>query len=228
MLGEESGKQLIKYVPDYVVFDLETTGISYKTDDIIEISAVRVRSGKMVDEYSQLVNPRRHIPSSASNVNNIFDHMVEDSPCIEHVLPEFLDFIGDDVLVGHNINSFDMKFMYRDCERYFYQTLANDYIDTLKIAKICFPEWHHRRLSDLAEYYGISTEGAHRALADCYMNQRVFEYMNRDMSSDNASKGTKRPTCPLCGSLMTVRSGKYGAFWGCTNYPECKHTVKII
>lgn len=139
MLGKRKGKQRREYVPDYVLYDLETTGISSLYDEVIEISAVKVRNGKIVDEFSELVNPGRPIPYAASSVNNISDKMVENARSFEKVLPEFLAFAGDDVLAGHNIAGFDMKFLYRDCEKYFGQTLTNDYIDTLAIAKLCFP-----------------------------------------------------------------------------------------
>lgn len=171
MLGNKRGKHLRNYVPDYVLFDLETTGISCNYDEVIEISAIKVRAGNVVEEFSELVNPGRRIPPAASAVNNITNQMVASAPPFSEVLPGFLKFVGDDVLVGHNINSFDLKFLYRDCNKYFGQDITNDYVDTLCLAKMVFPTWHHRRLSDLAEHYGISTVGAHRALADCRMNQ---------------------------------------------------------
>jgi DNA polymerase III epsilon subunit-like protein len=130
------------------------------------------------------------------------------------------------VLVGHNIHKFDMNFLYRDAERYFGKTVSNDYIDTLKIAKICFPDWKHRRLGDLAEHYGISTRGAHRALADCLMNQQVFELMHRDMENPNRVQA-KPKICPQCGNLMQRRKGRFGEFWGCSGYPNCRHTENI-
>lgn len=201
MLGKKKGKQRNEYVPDYVLYDLETTGISSLYDEVIEISAVKVRNGKIVDEFSELVNPGRHIPYAASKVNNISDKMVEKALTFEKVLPEFLAFVGDDVLAGHNIASFDMKFLYRDCEKYFGQTLTNDYIDTLAIAKQCFPEWKHRRLGDLAEHYGISTNGAHRALADCRMNQQVFELMAEELKG-TVNKQTEMKICPRCGCTL--------------------------
>ena len=164
MLGNTKGKLINQYVPDYVLYDLETTGTSSKYDEVIEISAVKVKNGVVTEEFSQLVNPGRPIPSAASAVNHITDDMVAFAPMFDSVLQQFLAFIGDDVLAGHNINRFDMKFLYRDCERYFGQTLTNDYIDTLKLARLCLPELSHHRLGDLAQYYGISTAGAHRAL----------------------------------------------------------------
>lgn len=228
MLGNERGKQLYHYVSDYVLFDLETTGISNTYDEVIEISAVKVRNGKIVDEFNELVNPGRPIPYAASMVNNITDAMVADSPCFKEVLPRFLSFIENDVLVGHNINSFDMKFMYRDCEKYFGQTLTNDFVDTLRIAKLVFPDWKHRRLCDLADYYDISTAGAHRALADCKMNQKVFELLANEMRG----KGTldtapEIKLCMRCGMPMKKRNGKFGEFLGCSGYPNCKYTQNI-
>lgn len=226
MLGKKKGKQRREYVPDYVLYDLETTGISSIYDEVIEISAVKVRNGKIVDEFSELVNPGRKIPYAASRVNNISDEMVEKARAFEKVLPEFLAFSGNDILAGHNIAGFDMKFLYRDCEKYFGQTLTNDYIDTLAIAKMCFPEWKHRRLSDLAEHYGISTKGAHRALADCRMNQQVFEMMAKELGGTSV-KQTEAKICPRCGLALKKRNGRFGEFWGCTGFPDCRYTENV-
>ena len=226
MLGKRKGKQRREYVRDYVLYDLETTGISSLYDEVIEISAVKVRNGKIVDEFSELVNPGRPIPYAASSVNNISDKMVENARSFEKVLPEFLAFAGDDVLAGHNIAGFDMKFLYRDCEKYFGQTLTNDYIDTLAIAKLCFPEWKHRRLSDLAEHYGISTKGAHRALADCRMNQQVFELLAKE-SGGTSAKQTEEKICPRCGLALKKRNGRFGGVWGCTGVPDCRYTENV-
>ena len=228
MLGNTQGKLLNEYIEDYVVFDLETTGVSPYNDEVIEISAVKVRKGKVVEEFSQLVNPKRTIPFAASRVNNITDDMVSDAPFFDEVLRHFLEFVGEDVLVGHNIQSFDMKFIYRDCERYFHQLITNDYVDTLILAKRCFPEWRHRRLGDLADYYGISTQGAHRALADCRMNQRVFELLGKEMNTEaKKTLDSNVKTCPLCNLPLKKRNGRYGEFWGCTGFPNCRYTENI-
>lgn len=228
MLGNTQGKLLNEYIEDYVVFDLETTGVSPYNDEVIEISAVKARKGKVVEEFSQLVNPKRTIPFAASRVNNITDDMVSDAPFFDEVLRHFLEFVGEDVLVGHNIQSFDMKFINRDCERYFHQLITNDYVDTLILAKRCFPEWRHRRLGDLADYYGISTQGAHRALADCRMNQRVFELLGKEMNTEKKKTlDSNVKTCPLCNLPLKKRNGRYGEFWGCTGFPNCRYTENI-
>ena len=121
-----------------------------------------------------------------------------------------------------------MKFLYRDCEKYLGQTLTNDFVDTLKLAKLIFPAWKHRRLFDLAEYYGISTIGAHRALADCRMNQQVFELLGKELSGEGTL--IEKPEiriCPDCGQPMKKRNGRFGEFWGCSGYSRCKHTENI-
>lgn len=215
--------QLVKYIPNYVVFDFETTGTSFNYDEIIEISAIKVHNHETVAEFTSLVNPERAIPYSASQVNGITDDMVKDAPVLEEILGDFLEFIDDHVLVGHNIHTFDMKFIYRDCKRYFGIEPGNDYVDTLKFARICLPQLKHHRLTDLANYYGISTTGAHRALNDCHMNQAVYECLGQEMTK-NQSLIKK---CPACGQLMQKRNGKFGMFWGCGGYPNCRYTENL-
>lgn len=224
MLSQFPGKKLNRYVPDYVIFDLETTGISPVTDAVIEISAVKVRGGQIEGEFSTLVNPERPIPFWASDVNGIYDEMVADSPVFETALRDFLDFAGDSVLVGHNIHTFDMLFIKRDAEKYWGRTVGNDYIDTLSLARQLLPQLSHHKLVDLADYYHISTGGAHRALNDCRMNQQVFEYLGKEL--EKARAGGAR-ICPRCGQLMKKRSGRYGEFWGCSGYPGCRYTQNV-
>ena len=175
MLGKVKGNKLFESIDDYVVFDLETTGCNCNRDCVIEISAVKVKCGQVCDEFTSLVNPERPIPYYASKVNGITDRMVADAPVFEEVLPKFIEFIEDLPLVGHNINMFDMRFIYRDCEKFLKQIPGNDFIDTLALSRKLVPELHNHKLSDMAEFYGISTEGAHRALNDCRMNQVVYE-----------------------------------------------------
>ena len=226
MLSRKPGKKLNTYVSDYVVFDLETTGVSCNSDDVVEISAIKVIGGEVVDEFTTLVNPGRPIPYHASEVNGITDDMVKDSPFFEEVLFDFLEFIGDSVLVGHNIHTFDIKFLYRDAERFWGETIGNDYIDTLQIARIYLPQLSHYKLVDLAKHYGISTVGAHRALNDCRMNQIVFEQLAKEMVNPSEdAKAVKK--CPKCGNVLRKRKGRYGEFWGCMSYPGCTYTRNI-
>ena len=107
-MSTQKGTLINKYTPDYVIFDLETTGISPNYDEVIEISALKVKGGKVVDEFNTLVNPGRKIPFGATKVNGITNAMVAEAPAFSHVLAEFLDFAEGLVLVGHNIARFDM------------------------------------------------------------------------------------------------------------------------
>lgn len=223
MFSSKTGKRLLSYVKDYVVFDLETTGTSCEHDRVVEIAARKVVDGQAAEEFSTLVNPGMPIPFWATNVHGITDDMVADAPAFEIALNDFLEFAGDLVLVGHNIHTFDMRFIWRDARKYFDKTIGNDYIDTLPLARLYLPQLHHHTLSDLADYYGIATDGAHRALFDCRMNQQVFEKLGEEIKHPS-EEARRIKRCPRCGNAMKLRSGKYGEFWGCTGYPECRYT----
>lgn len=225
MLGNTKGKRLDKCLEDYVIFDLETTGISCITDKVIEISAVKVLKNKVVDQFSTLVNPEMKIPFRASQVNHITDEMVKNAPIFERALDDFNVFAGDMVLAGHNIHTFDMKFIQRDARAYWGKVFTNDYIDTLVLARQRLPQLTNYKLTDLAQHYGISATGAHRALADCIMNQQVFEKLGQESGFLDAKTSGKR--CPKCGRLMKKRNGRFGEFWGCSGYPNCRHTENL-
>ena len=229
MERQKKGRRLTSYRPDYVVFDLETTGLSPVTDQIVEISAVKVKGGVVEDTFSTLVNPGRPIPAAASQVNGITDAMVADAPALKAVWGQFLAFIGDETLVGHNIHSFDMKFLNAAMQKFHRRDLGNDYIDTLYMARSCMKHLPRHRLVDLAACFRISTEGAHRALNDCMMNQKCFEEMGRRMAGmEAAGSGMHREmaaeVCPRCGGELVKRNGRYGPFYGCGNYPRCRYT----
>lgn len=225
MLGDTKGKRFDNYTEDYVIFDLETTGISCVTDRVIEISAVKVLKGRVADQFSTLVNPEMKIPFRASQVNHITDGMVKDAPVFEHALAAFDAFAGDMILAGHNIHTFDMKFIQRDAKAYWGKVFTNDYIDTLVLARQRLPQLKNYKLTDLAGHYRISAAGAHRALADCVMNQQVFEKLGKEPVSFASEADGKK--CPKCGLLMKKRNGRFGEFLGCSGYPDCRYTENL-
>ena len=226
MRTRNKGRRLNSYLGDYVVFDLETTGISQEADDIIEISAVKVCGHEVVGEYSTLVNPGRHIPGAATAVNGITDSMVADAPDIKTAVAGFLEFIGDGVLVGHNIHTFDTNFIYDAVWEATGKEFSNDYVDTLYMARRCLPELAHHRLTDVSEFFHIETQGAHRALADCIMNQRCYEEMGK-MLRDIKEETDPELLCPRCGGRLVERKGKFGSFYGCEEFPRCRFTRNI-
>lgn len=216
-----TGRRLDQYAEDYVVFDLETTGISASEDSIIEISAVKVKGHEPAAEFTTLVNPGTHIPAGATNVNGITDEMVKDAPVLAEVLPDFLSFIEGEILVGHNIQSFDLLFLYRAAEELLGRDVVNDYVDTLYMAKACLPQLRRHRLTDISAHFNINTQGAHRALQDCVMNQQCYEHMGK------LFKEQKVEICPQCGGVLRRRSGRFGDFYGCSNYPGCRFTRNV-
>lgn len=211
----------------FVIFDLETTGLSPQEDSIIEISAVKVRGNEITEEYSTFVNPGFHIPETASSVSGITDEMVKDAPGIEQALSDFTVFISDDVLVGHNIINFDLKFINKEMTALWGKALPNDYLDTLIMAKRYLPELQSRSLESLSGHYGISYAGAHRALCDCKINYEVYKHLIEEMRHPSQAALTV-VSCPECGNLLKKREGKFGTFWGCRSYPECKYTRNSV
>lgn len=215
------GKRLTGYVANYVVFDLETTGVSVVKDDIIEIAAIKVKNGQIVDTFDTLVNPDRPIPPGATRVNGITNEMVSSAPYLKDVLEDFLRFIDGFVLVGHNIQSFDMHFISNATVKLYDKTVENDFIDTLFMARRCLPELSNHKLVDLAAHFQINPDGAHRALYDCMMNQKVYEEMGKIEVTMAVEK------CPNCGGELVKRKGRFGVFFGCSNYPDCRFTKNI-
>ncbi len=210
------GTRYNKYVENYVVFDLETTGISP-----IEISGIKVVNGKPESEFSTLVNPERPIPYGATKVNGINDTMVKEAPTLKEVFKDFLDFTGNEILVGHNIHTFDLIFLYQAAEELLEQDISNDYVDTLSFARICLPQLGHYKLTDIASHFSIKTDGAHRALNDCIMNQKCYEKMGKLLNQEDVV------ICPQCGGPMVKRNGRYGEFYGCSNFPNCRFSMNI-
>ena len=220
------GKRLNGYAPNYVVFDLETTGISIQRDTIIEISAIKVVNKEVVKEFSTLVNPGRHIPAGATAVNGITDAMVDGAPELSEVMVQFLEFIGNDILVGHNIHTFDTNFVYDAALGLLGKELRNDYVDTLYMARQCLPQLAHHTLGDVAGHFQIATDGAHRALNDCRMNQQIYEQMGRMIGAGLQPKQSE-VMCPVCGSELIRRKGRYGEFYGCSGFPGCRYTRNV-
>ncbi len=212
-----------KCISDYVLFDIETTGLSPESEEIVELSALKVKDCEIVDEFSMLVNPGIHIPYTASSINGITDDMVKDAPTMDQVIKSFKKFIGNSVLMGHNIKRFDLKFIQRDAVRFLGKELANDSVDTLFIANRYLPDLDSRSLESLSYHYGISYDGAHRALADCHINKKVYDCLLKEM--ENPSEAAKKvKVCPRCGNTLKKRTGSYGDFWGCRSFPDCKYT----
>lgn len=179
MNERNKGKRLEKFLCDHVVFDLETTSNNIYEAKIIEIAAIKVRAGEIVDKFETLINPGEHIPHMATMVNNITDEMVKDAPKIEAILDDFLAFTSGEILVGHNITTFDLNILYDVVKKYNGTELNNDFIDTLYVARKCNGDLENYKLQTICNYYGIDAANAHRAMKDCYMTEACFKELKR-------------------------------------------------
>ncbi len=219
--------KLNSYLKDYTVFDLETTGLDPEKDEIIEISGIQVRSGQMTGRFSTLVNPGRPIPPDAARINGITDEMVREAPALKTALQDFLAFVGNDRLVGHNIHSFDLKFLSAGALRELHRHINNDYVDTLYLARNLLP-LSRFRLTDVASYFHLETAGAHRALNDCMINWQCYEEMRKLWEKQaGAGDAGEAAACPRCGSPLLRHRGRFGDFWGCSGFPHCRYTKNM-
>ncbi|KFF31684.1 PolC-type DNA polymerase III [Bifidobacterium bombi] len=176
---------------DYVVLDTETTGLNSGSDRIIEIGAVKVRGRVVVDRFSVLVNPGRPLSGKIVELTGMTDSMLADQPPIKDVLPKFVRWIGDDVLVGHNLK-FDMGFLGEEADRNGIDFPGPACIDTLQMSRAMFPQERHHRLKDLIQRFGIADAEEHRALSDAIQTQQCFEWMRQYVSQLGGTFATRK------------------------------------
>ena len=157
----------------FVVFDIETTGLSKETESITEIGAVKVVDGKIIDRFSTFVNPERPIPAEITKLTGITNEMVADAPVITEILPKFLEFCQDAVLVAHNAN-FDTGFIRLNAERKCGIEVKNTVLDTLELSRSLLPELKKHKLDIVCEQLDVSLEGHHRAVNDAEATAEVF------------------------------------------------------
>ena len=167
---------------EYISFDLETTGLNPDKDQITEIAACRFVNGEFTEEYTTLINPGIPIPKNITALTGISNKMVEESPSINDVLPEFLEFVGSTPLVAQNIN-FDYSFITKNLSTERSPLLDNPLYDTLSLAR-GFIYFHNSfNLGSLCDYYGIKIENAHRAGADALCTGKLFAYLIQETLS---------------------------------------------
>ncbi len=167
---------------EIIVFDLETTGLSPINCKITEIGAVLFRDGEVVERFNALVNPGCPIPPNIVELTGITDEMVADCPPIEEVLPQFLAFVGDRLMVAHNAN-FDISFV-RTAAEACGLPFNNDYLDTVALSRHLNPDLKRHKLDVLAEHYGLGDFDHHRACDDAEMLARIFACMVERMKTE--------------------------------------------
>ena len=158
---------------DYVVVDLETTGLNVNEAAVLEFAAVRVVNNRVVDTFSTLVNTGAE--NTAQNINHITADMTAAAPSLQEAFERFMTFIGDSPVVGHNLSSFDSSIIYDLSQTYFNKPFTNDIVDTLLFSRSSHHDIKSYRLADMCEYYGITNTQPHRALGDALCTQELYE-----------------------------------------------------
>ena len=174
----QKSKNLMKFVDDYVLVDIETTGLSPINDDIIEIGAIKVINNKIVDKYSQLIQINKSLSPFITNLTGITNSMLKLGKEPNIVFNEFVNFVGEEVIIGHNVN-FDLGFLTNKCKKYIDYNLTNDYVDTMYLARKLVPDSTNYKLGTLAKYFNISYEGAHRGLKDVEITYEVYNCLRK-------------------------------------------------
>ena len=171
---------------EYCILDIETTGLSFRTEKITEFGIMKYKNGEVIDSFESFVNPEKPIPKEVVDITNITDEMVKDAPTIKKIMPKVLEFIGDSVLVAHNAD-FDIGFIKYNCKQLGLE-LNNTYIDTLRLAKDLFPGYKKYKLGIIADNLGIKVEVAHRALDDVDTLVKVFQVMLKILKEKGVKK----------------------------------------
>lgn len=170
-------------IKDYVAFDLETTGLNVETDCIIEIGALKVRNGKVVERFMEFLKPEKPISPMISNITGITNEMVLHARDTDDIIRDFIAFCENDVLVGHNI-MFDYKFMKKYANNHGF-TFEKSGIDTLKISRKCLCQLDSKSLGALCDYYHIDNPAAHRAYFDALSTAKIYHMLAHDFEKDN-------------------------------------------
>ena len=193
------GNNTVKFPKDYIVFDLETTGLDPEYDSIIEIGAIKYKEGKEVGRYQTLVQPDDfyealdddedyairdgkkvlYIGEFITKLTGITNKMLECAPTFDKVVDEVMSFFGDEFILGYNVN-FDINFLYDAIKKYHNRDFQNDYFDVMRLARKVHRNLNHHRLKDMVVLYGITNERSHRALEDAKATHDIYKYLYKD------------------------------------------------
>jgi DNA polymerase-3 subunit epsilon len=189
----------------FVCLDLETTGLEYQTDKIIEVAVVRFNFDTILSSYETLIDPECSIPEASIAIHHITDEMVKGKPKIAEILPMIFKLIDRHILVGHGIG-LDIAFLSEAAKKHSIPTMISSlpYIDTLRLARL-YGESPTNSLETLRQHFNIDPEGAHRAMNDVMVNIEVFKYLSSSFkTTEQLFERMKRPI-----SLKAMPLGKH-------------------
>ena len=167
----------------YIAFDVETTGLNPLEDEILEIGALKVREGRVAERFMEFIRPTLSVPPAITALTGITDEMVAGARSIRQVVADFLDFCGDDILIGHNV-SFDYSFMKCSAaaDGLPFEKMG---IDTLKIAQKVHRDLESKSLGSLCDYYHIENRSAHRAYHDALATAKLYQTLAHYFETDD-------------------------------------------
>ena len=178
------GSSLISFPDKFTIIDIETTGLSPEYDQIIELSALKISNAEIIDSFSTLVKPEpyddgTYVDDFITDLTGITNEMLSDAPDIVPALQKYLFFLGDDILLGHNV-SFDINFLYDYSEMLFSRPLSNNFVDTMRISRRLHPDFHNHKLATHSYAYGIDYTDAPRSLSDCHITLKCYDALRND------------------------------------------------
>lgn len=176
------GKSLIQFPNDFTIIDIETTGYSTNFDEILEVGAIKYQNNKKIEEFSSLINTKIY-DNDIIEKTGITNEMLSTAPKKKEVLEKFYRFIGNDILVGYNVN-FDINFLYDNIEEDLNVYLQNDFVDIMRIAKKYLKQLEHHRLKDVIEFYNIDIKSLHRSLNDCEACKQCLDSLKQDIQNN--------------------------------------------
>ena len=166
---------------DFIIVDLETTGLSPHYDKITEIAAIKIEDNKIINKFESFINPEIEIPINITRLTGISNQMVKDAPKAKDVLKEFLKFAGSSTIVAHNAN-FDISFLQSHLSKNFRLSLTNPTLCTKELAKLTVPEINSKALAALCRFFEIENINAHRAMSDVKATYQIFNIMRKRLS----------------------------------------------
>lgn len=181
-------------IGNYTALDLETTGLNPKYDKIIEVGAVKVRNGEIIDSFQQLVCPGIALPEKITGLTGITQEELLEAKGSETVIPQLLDFLEDDVILGHSV-MFDYSFLKKAAvnQNLWRPEQSHSGLDTLRLSRIYLPELPSRRLTDLCLHYGIRHQ-AHRALGDAESTVQLYSVLCKEFCENALGEAASKQT----------------------------------
>lgn len=177
-IRDKKGDSLLELPNSFTIIDIETTGLDPRFDEIIELSAIRVINGEEVKTFSELVKPDYSINNFIKELTGITEEMLSEADTIDSVLPRYLNFIGDDIVVGYNVH-FDVNFIYDNTIKHLNNSFENNLIDVMRFAKLLIKDSKNHQLKTMAEYFSIDYANLHRGLEDCKVTFFLFKELRK-------------------------------------------------